>query len=301
MRISHNMIAQNMIRAIQTNLEGLTKSQEMMSSGKRINRPSDDPPATNNIISIHTALSINRQYTRNINDGLAWLNQTDAALGDAIELLHKARDFAVQGASGTLTREDMQAIAREVDGIIDGMANVANSNIGGTYIFAGMQNAAPPFDVDKSAETVTFSGNTDAVLREIASDFTVQVDAGGAVFGAAGPGSVTSGVFFTLFRLRDALDAGDNATVSSLIGEIDQRIDEMMVHRVKIGSRTNQLESLKSQLQDQEVRLTGILSYLQDADIARTSIEFGQHKLAYEATLSAGARLLQTSLLDFLK
>ncbi|MEW6172117.1 MAG: flagellar hook-associated protein FlgL [Bacillota bacterium] len=301
MRISHSMIAQNMMRAIQTNLEGLTRSQEMMSTGRRVNKPSDDPPATNNIISVHTALDINHQYTRNINDGLAWQNQTDAALGDAMDLLHRVRDLAVQGASGTLTPEDMQAIARQVDGVIDGMVNVANSNMGGKYIFAGTQNAAPPFAVDKVAETVTYNGNTDVVLREVASDFTVQVDTGGVVFGATATGSVTSGVFFTLFQLRDALDAGDNATVSSMIGDVDQRIDEMLVHRVRTGSRTNQLESLRSQLEDQEVRFTGVLSGLQDADIARASIQFGQQKLAYEATLSAGARLLQTSLLDFLK
>ncbi|MEW6181607.1 MAG: flagellar hook-associated protein FlgL [Bacillota bacterium] len=301
MRISHSMIAQNMMRYIQTNLEGLTKSQEMMSTGRKVNKPSDDPPATNNIISVHTALDINHQYTRNINDGLAWQNQTDAALGYAMDLLHRARDLAVQGASGTLTTEDMQAIARQVDGVIDGMVTVANSNLGSKYIFAGTQNATPPFTVNKVAETVTYNGNTDTVLREIASDFTVQVDAGGAVFGATGTGSVTTGVFFTLFQLRDALDAGDNATVSSTIGDVDQRIDEILVYRVGTGSRTNQLESLKSQLEDQEVRFTGVLSGLQDADIARASIQFGQQQLAYEATLSAGARLLQTSLLDFLK
>jgi flagellar hook-associated protein 3 FlgL len=272
-----------------------------MSSGKRVNRPSDNPAYTNNIISVNTSLDINRQYVRNIGNGLDWLYQTDAVLGDGLELLQRARELAIQGANGTLPLDAMQALARQIDGIIDGMVTVANSTMGGAYIFGGTQNATSPFLVDKVLKTVTFNGNTEDVLREVASDFAVKVDAGGGVFGATGTGNVTEGVFFTLFELRDALDAGDHEQVSSLIGDVDERIADMLVYRVSTGSRTNHFESLRFQLWDQEVRLTGILSGLQDADIGRASVEFSQRKLAYEATLSAGARLLQTSLLDFLK
>lgn len=301
MRISHNMIAGNLLRAVQTNLEGLIRSQERMSTGKKVNRPSDDPAAANHIMTLRASLDINRQYTRNIDDGLAWVYETDAALNDATGLLQKARELAVQGSNGTLTREDMAALARQVDGVIDGMTNVANHALGGKYIFAGTKTSTPPFVVDKDSKTVTYNGDTSAILREVAADFAVQVDAGGVVFGAAGQGNVPDGVFHTLFRLRDALDSGDHAAVGNLLGEIDQRIDELLVHRVKIGSRTNHLEALKAQLQDQEVRFTGVMSGLQDADIARVTIEFGQRQLAYQAALAAGARLLQTSLLDFLR
>lgn len=311
MRISHNMIGMRMINSVQANLEDLVRAQERMSTGKKINRPSDDPTAANRVMEMRIALNHNYQWSRNIEDGLAWLYQTDAVLGDATGLLQKAREIAVQGATDTLTPDDRAVLARQVEGLIDGMLKVANSQLGGKYIFAGTQTTIRPYTIDDwSTGVVTYHGDALPVEREVAVDHRVRVDAGlegstppyQGVFGEVdGSGNVTNGVFQTLFALRDALDAGGTTQISNLIGEIDRRIDLLMEARVKIGSRTNHLESLKDQYMDQEVRFTAVLSGLQDSDIGRTTIEFAQRELAYRASLAAGARLMQTTLIDFLR
>lgn len=318
MRISHNMIGMRMINSVQANLEDLVRAQERMSTGKKINRPSDDPTAANRVMEMRIALNHNYQWSRNIEDGLAWLYQTDAVLDDATGLLQKAREIAVQGATDTLTPDDRAALARQVEGVIDGMLKVANSQLGGKYIFAGMETGTRPYTVDPVTQKVYYEplrqglpGATARVEREVAAGHRVAVDAGlesiggglyMGVFGQVdGSGNVTNGVFQTLFALRDALDAGDTTQISNLIGEIDRRIDHLMEARVKIGSRTNHLESLKDQYMDQEVRFTAVLSGLQDSDIGRTTIEFAQRELAYRASLAAGARLMQTTLIDFLR
>jgi len=312
------MVGMRMIAGVQQNLEELVRAQERMSTGKKINRPSDDPTAANRVMEMRIALNHNYQWSRNITDGLSWLYETDAALDDATGLLQKAREIAVQGATDTLTDEDRKVLARQVEGIIDGMIKVANSQLGGKYIFAGAETATRPYTVDTLTGEVYYEplrqglpGATLPVLREVAVEHRVQVDAGledagggtyVGVFGKVdGSGKVTDGVFQTLFDLRDDLDAGDAAQVGNRIGEIDLRMDHLMEARVKVGSRTNHLESLKNQYMDQEVRFTGVLSSLQDSDIARVTIEFTQREIAYRASLAAGARLMQTTLIDFLR
>ncbi|KUK41446.1 MAG: putative flagellar hook-associated protein 3 [Clostridia bacterium 62_21] len=307
MRISHNMVGMRMIASVQQNLEELVRAQERMSTGKKINRPSDDPTAANRVMEMRIALNHNYQWSRNIEDGLAWLYQTDAVLGDATDLLQKAREIAVQGATDTLTQEDRAALARQVEGLIDGMLKVANSQLGGKYIFASTMTSTKPYTIDDWVTgQVTYHGDTGKVEREVAVDHTVRVDAGlegsRGVFGQVeGGGAVTGGIFETLFELRNALDNNETAEIGRLIGDIDQGMDEVMEARVKIGSRTNHLESLKNQYMDQEVRFTAVLSGLQDSDIARVTIEFTQREIAYRASLAAGARLMQTTLIDFLR
>ncbi|MGQ9497846.1 MAG: flagellar hook-associated protein FlgL [Desulfotomaculales bacterium] len=307
MRISHNMIGMRMINSVQQNLEELVRAQERMSTGKKINRPSDDPTGANRVMEMRIALNHNYQWSRNITDGLAWLYETDAALDDATGLLQKAREIAVQGATDTLTPDNRAALADQIEGIIDGILKVANTQLGGKYIFAGTMTSTKPYTIDDWVTgRVTYHGDTGQVEREVAVDHTVRVDAGlegsRGVFGQVGGGGVvTGGIFETLFKLRNALDNNDTAEISRLIGDIDQGMDEVMEFRVKTGSRTNHLESLKGQYTDQEVRFTAVISSLQDSDIGRVTIEFTQREIAYRASLAAGARLMQTTLIDFLR
>ena len=325
MRVSHNTITENMLLAIQRNSERLFKAQDRMSQGTRVNRPSDDPAAANHIIELNTALGINRQHVRNIDDGLVWLGQGDAVLGDAVGLLQKSRELAIQAANATMTSEDMQKIARQMEAIIDAMAHVANQSVGGMYLFAGTANTSEPFTVtytsiDDVADPalaagtgyVEYQGNLDPVLREISRDFNVQVDAGGQVFGAtgAGPGAVVvdqasstgvDTVFGTLFALRDDLIRGDHAAVSSRLADLDDRLNEIIGYRSELGAETNHLEIIKEQLIDQDIRFTGLVSSLQDTDLARATVEFSQIQLAYQGALAAGAKFMQTRLLDFLR
>ncbi len=301
MRITHNMIGAHLINAIQLNLEGLVRSQERMSTGKKVNRPSDDPSGTSQIMAVMTDLDCTRQYLRNVDDGLSWLNQADAAMGNATSLLQQARRIAVQGANGTLTQEDMKLLAQQIDNIIDGMVDVGNTSLGGKYIFAGSNVGTQPFERNPLTGQVVFNGNNDKIERAVFYGSVVQVNTDGQELFLASSGGGAPSIFDTLSHLYNALDSGDYAGVDNALGELDVSLDWLMQHRVTAGSRTTRLENLQSQMRDNEVRMTGVLSNLQDSDIARSTIEFQQKQLAYQAALSAGARMLQTSLLDYLR
>lgn len=324
MRITHNMIGAHLINAIQLNLEGLVRGQERMSTGKKVNRPSDDPSGTSQIMSVMSDLDSTRQYLRNVDDGLSWLNQADAAMGNATSLLQQARQIAVQGANGTLTEEDMKLLAKQVDNFIDGMIDVGNSSVGGKYIFARENISDPPFKPGSDENKIEFE-NTEFTMplttpysaeptgspvnRAVYYGSLVQVNVDGESLFiyhpdndvSKNPSPEDNSIFGTLFALRNALENGDYNEVNEAIGKLDFALDWLMQKRVTIGARTTRLENLQSQMRDNEVRMTGVLSNLQDSDIARATIEFQQKQLAYQAALSAGARMLQTSLLDYLR
>ncbi|OPX88170.1 MAG: Flagellar hook-associated protein 3 [Pelotomaculum sp. PtaB.Bin104] len=180
MRVTQKMISNSMQYAFQKNLSGISKTQEQISLGTKINRPSDDPAGFSQTMALQSNLSLNKQYQRNITDGLGWLEQTDVGLNNATVIMQTAREKANQGANDTLTRDDRIAVAKQIDAMTDEMVEVANTSLGGKYIFAGLKNTATPFH--RSGDDFTFTGDDSDVLREIAPDGRYEVNINGKKF-----------------------------------------------------------------------------------------------------------------------
>ncbi|MDQ0285608.1 flagellar hook-associated protein 3 FlgL [Desulfofundulus luciae] len=412
MRVTHMLVARRTQNYIQDAMERLARTQEQMSTGRKVLRLSDDPPALSQLLNVRTAVERNKQYARNITDGLSYLEGADTALGTAGELLQKAIEYAIQGANGTLEPNDMAAIGEQIDKMIDEMVDIANTTVGGKYIFAGTKNNQPPFWRD--GDKIYYRGNLERVSREILdqANYTIDVpsvtyaavDLGRPLDGGTGidkdetqantdgkliingvdvpfsagesytdiakritstvpgvwatfidnglgnqnafiiksasgtlrveessdgtlgasttfasrpetedvvPGvfgfynenshAVVGGVFDVLMKLAKSLKDGDVAGVQSSIGKLNDQLDHILRYRVQVGARTSHFESVRSQLQDQEVRLTQVLSSLEDADVARVAVDLSRQQLSYQAALAAGARILETSLLDYLR
>lgn len=179
MRVTNKTIFNGMVSNTQKNLERLKRAQEQIASGNRVLQPSDDPTAFSNIMEVYAQLNRNSQYARNINDGLAWLTQSEAAFNDATGVLQRVRELTVEGADAHLTIEDTRAIAKEVDTMLDQMVTVANANMGDKYIFAGLNNVYPPFKRDgNDPDIINFTGDNEELLREIAPGARFKVNSG---------------------------------------------------------------------------------------------------------------------------
>jgi flagellar hook-associated protein 3 FlgL len=344
MRVTHMLVARRTQNYIQDAMQRLARTQEQMSTGRKVLRLSDDPPALSQLLNVRAAVERNKQYMRNITDGLSYLDGADTALGTAGELLQKAIEYAIQGANGTLEPDDMAAIGEQIDKMIDELVDIANTTVGGKYIFAGTKNDRPPFErfdtTDNNGKTVTYiiyKGNsvtydtssygTVRVCREILDQANYPIDVPsvtppgttGSDIGVFGNATVLTnnigytvpngetyftvdgGVFDVLINLAQSLKDGDVSGVQSSIGKLNDQLDHILRYRVQVGARTNHFESVRSQLQDQELRLTQVLSSLEDADVARVAVDLSRQQLAYQAALAAGARILETSLLDYLR
>lgn len=308
MRVTHMQIARRTQNYIQEAMERLARTQEQMSTGKKVLRLSDDPPILSQLLNVRSAVERNQQYARNITDGLSYLYAADTALGTVGEILQKAIEYAIQGANGTLAPDDMAAIGEQIDKMIDHLVDVANTTVGGKYIFAGTDNAQPPFR--REGDTIYYEGNLERVSREILDQANYPIDVPAVtedgseeagVFGFLDNDTVTGGLFQTLFALRDALKNANVSGVNDSLGELHSQLDHVLRYRVQVGARTSHFEAVRDQLQDQELRLNQVLSGLEDADIARVSVELSRQQLAYQAALAAGARILEITLLDYLR
>ncbi|SFQ96852.1 flagellar hook-associated protein FlgL [Desulfoscipio geothermicus] len=308
MRVTNGMIARHTRNYIQEGMQKLARTQEMMSTSKKIIRLSDDPTALSQLLDVKSSMEMNKQYMRNIQDGLSYLEGADTALGTAGDLLKKAQTYAIQATNGTLNNNDMAAIGEQIDKMIDELVDIANTTMGGKYIFAGTDNNRPPFK--RVNDTITYQGNLERVYREILDQANYAIDVP-SVGDSSDPGLfgfydnatniVSGGIFDTLIDFKNRLKNGDVASLEQSINEIDDQVDHLLSFRVQVGARTNHFESVQDQLQDQELRLTQVMSNLEDVDLARVSIDLAQQQLTYQSSLAAGAQILQVTLLDFLK
>src|SRR5215218_5065310 len=140
MRITPRMVSDTTIRNARNNLNKLETLQNTITSGKQLTRPSDDPAAVARTLGYNTDIAAGETYLRTMDNSLSWLNASDSALGEAGDLLQRARELAVQGANGgALTPGDMQAIGAEVDNLLKQMIVTGNSSIRGQRLFAGEQ------------------------------------------------------------------------------------------------------------------------------------------------------------------
>ncbi|WP_027719110.1 flagellar hook-associated protein FlgL [Desulfovirgula thermocuniculi] len=312
MRVTHMQIARRTQNYIQEAMERLARTQEQMSTGKKVLRLSDDPPALSQLLNVRSAVERNQQYARNITDGLSYLYAADTALGTVGEILQKAIEYAIQGANGTLADDDMAAIGEQVDKMIDHLVDVANTTVGGKYIFAGTKNDSPPFERVPNTDTIYYYGNSheEQVCREILDQANYPIDIRAVTKNSNEPGmfgildntgKVTGGIFDVLFELKNALKNANASKINESLGKLYTQLDHVLRYRVQVGARTSHFEAVRDQLQDQELRLNQVLSGLEDADIARVSVDLSRQQLAYQAALAAGARILEVTLLDYLR
>ncbi|MEW6573310.1 MAG: flagellar hook-associated protein FlgL [Bacillota bacterium] len=295
MRVTPTMITNRVLYDLNNRLTQMNRYQEQMSSGKRINRPSDDPGGVLIALRYRAQLSENDQYKRNMDDAIAWLNTTDSALREALNTLQRVQEIAVAGANSTLPSESMTALAREVEQLKDHLGDIANTNYAGRYIFAGTNTLTPPYD----RGTGTWNGTSDIFEYEVSPGVTVPVNVDGqAIFDSA----TLPKLFQVIDDLITNLQSGDVASISNTrLDEISQNIDNILATLAEVGARVNRLEMSKDRMEVLDFDLTNLLSKVEDTDMAEAVIKVRNQEYGYQATLAVAAGILQPSLVDFMK
>jgi len=293
MRITLGMIADNSLRNIQTNQTRVDQLQNEITSGSRINKPSDDPIGTAQALGLQESLDQSKQYGRNIDQASSWLNATDSALGSVTDALHRARELAVQAANGSLSPSDRSAIQSEISQLQLHVLDLSHSKYGASFLFSGTRSDQPGFTQAAPSTTPgAYAGNQGQVQREVAPGVTVAV--------SVDPTTTFDPLFSALNQLQAGLTANDTATMQASLGSFDTALDAVSTARAQIGARTNRLDSLKQRQDSVSVNLTGLLSQVKDVDMASAITNFTMAQTVYQASLKASAQSMQISLLDFL-
>lgn len=301
MRITNNTLTGNYLRNLSKNLKNMQKYQDQLSSGKEVSRPSDNPMVVSRVMNLDTRLRENEQFKTNIDDALGWSSTADGALASASGTLLRARDLIIYGANGTLSDTDRSALVDEVKMLQGQLSQLFNTNYDGRYIFGGQETTNPPFSVQDGV--LTYHGDQEDILREIAPKVGITLPSNGSTFtNVQGTAVGNESLGSLLQNVEKALESGDlNALSGDLLGDMDKHIDNVIRFRSKMGAVYNRLESARERNDAENLNMTEILSKSEDIDLAEKMMQYSTMSTVYQASLATGAKILQSSLLDYLR
>jgi len=271
----------------------MQKYQDQLATGKKINRPSDDPVVAIKGMFYRTNLTEVEQYKRNLNEAYQWMESSEQGIEHATQVTQRIRELVVQGQNGSNSPEDLKAIAVEIGQLKEDLAGVANTQVAGRYIFNGTKTDGKPVTVNDDG-TLTFDQNTEAFNVEVSKGVQLKVN--------INPTNVFGEDFFnTIQAIEDALNSGDMSNGDQLLGDLDDHFDTMSAERSEIGARYNRLEMIDSRIQDQEIIANRILSENEDADLERVITDLTIQESIHRASLAVGSKVIQPTLIDFLR
>jgi flagellar hook-associated protein 3 FlgL len=312
-RTTERNIATRTLDNLQLSLQSLADVQNQMSSGKTINKPSDDP--TGAVMSMQYRADIQRttQYSRNSDDALGWLGMADKTIGSVGDSIQQVRDLVLSGATATSDPTARKALAEQIKTIKQTLVGLGNTSYNNRPIFAGTANPqgqTPALDNYDAAGN--YNGNNAPVYRTIGNGATVQVNFDGpSIFGAPGASDVfhvlddivahlQSGTAADQSKLTNAYDDGSGGTIASDIDRLDALRLNVQNRQSEVGARYDRVETMQDRAKSQITTLSTGLSNTEDVDIAEVAVTLQLRNTAYQAALSATSKVIQKSLVDFL-
>jgi flagellar hook-associated protein 3 FlgL len=305
-RITTQMTAQDLLTNINASLDRVDTTQEELSTGKKINQPSDDPYGTSLALQLNNELGGLSDYANNVSDGTGWTQAGNAALSDITNSVQRIRELVVEAANGTNSQSDMAADADEVNQLIDQIKQDANTQYNGQYIFSGGATSTEPYPTASGpSSTDPYAGDGNQVVRTIGPNTTVAVNAdlssvlgtGQGTGGAAGDGKLLD----TLRNIASDMQSGNSSALSGTdLSALDTNFNNLTGVSASLGAVTDRLQMASSRIQSLQTSDTQVLSNTQDADMAQTEVDFSTQQAALTAALQAGAQIVQQSLMNFL-
>lgn len=283
----------------------LLKWHTQGSSARRVNVPSDDPAGTMAILRYRSSLSELDRYGSSAAEAHEWITVSDEAIMHLQENLHRVREIAVLGANGSLPPDARAAYTAELEEIIKHVVTIANATYDGRYVFGGYETTQPPFVLD--ANGVSYQGDQGEILREVGQGITLPINIpGDELFGtvtwdAAGNVVGGQGVFHLLARLRQEIDAGNVAQVTALLDDVNQVQEQVNNYQVKLGATGRRALQVMEQVRDVQITMQSLLSNIEDADVAEVTMRLATAEASYRYALAVGARIMQPSLVEYLR
>ncbi len=282
-------MARKVTSNLQTSLHRLERLQEQISSNRAINRPSDSPVGTVSALRIRAEIGRNEQIDRNLSDATSWLSTADDTLTSVVDQLNRVRDLAIQANSGAIGQNERDAIAQEMSKLRDGLIGLANAKYLGRSIFGGTAAG------DAYTAAGVFTGQAATIERTIAPGVRVQINLNGeTVFGTGG-----ADVFTVVTNLMAAVTAGTN--IDAQLANLDTRTSVIQQGLAEVGARVKRISTMQERASATAITLKQGLSQVEDVDLPKVIMEMRIQETAYQAALSTTAKVIQPSLVDFLR
>ena len=293
MRITQSMITKSLLSSINQNRESMHSIQESITTGKEVDRSSDDPIQFFRANRFRQSIKQNEQYLENVQNAKGWLQATSSNLDSMLNQVMTLRERAVQSANDTLNAENRLQMASEINHILEDLVNIANESFLDKNLFSGTKTKIKsPFLFD--GDSVDYQGNTGKMNRRISENLTININ-------VTGQDLLDTDIFNAALSLRTALENDDTNEIENMIESIDLASEKLISLNTGIGSIQQQLDLAENRLETANLNLATFLSDTEDVDLASAITQYNSEELAYQAALQSTANILRLNIMNFLK
>jgi len=292
MRITNAYFWESQQRAIAAAQERYFQANQQISTGKKLNTPSDDPVGAELVLNFSSVRSALTQYDKNINLAKGWLGFTDTALDESTLLMRRANELAILGANAATDQVARDGMVSEITEIQKRLLALANSRgADGRYIFAGQSWDTAPFSI--SGSTLAYNGDNNPINVEAGPGQVIQVNT------VSTP--LFIGAYDALENLKNNLGSGNIYEISNTdLAALQKSISEFIGERGALGAKMQTIEALSAQHGRRTDELSSQISNIEDVDLSEAITKFRLAETAYQAALSATSQGFRLSLLDFI-
>jgi len=297
MRVATYSTTEDIVAQIQKLSQRQSRLQSQVSTGQRIFQPEDDPAAAGRLLGLNTESGQIAQYQSNATRALEVSQATYSGLQAFKDISDRAGELATLGA-GAQSPDAYKAYAKEVNQLIEQTVQLGNTKFRNDYLFAGTAVATPPFNVTRVAgdvSAVTYAGDAGQTAIQLSPSSSIAP-------GTTNTTNVGLKDFLNnLVALRDALNVGTSAAVTAVQPNLDTSENLLVNALSEHGAIELRIEVNQKQLQTRSDQVTNLVSKEADIDLPSTVVKLNQTSTAYEAALSSATKILQLSILDYLK
>lgn len=310
MRITNSSMIRNHMYDVQQGLQRMDNLNKQLDSQKQINRVSDDPHKAIKIMNLNNEIKYAEKHNQNVEEAVGWMNNTDANLEEFGTLLGDIKNSILKVGNGTYSDEEMKAIQAEMNEKLKALGETLNTTHGGRYMFGGTSVDEPPVLIEEKDGVVTLTLNpkiNDEDLKaEISDGINLDYNVSASeIFNKDEKNYLDSinDLSKLMNDIANGVDVEDNK--KELLGDVKKNIDEFFNHtvdtRTKFGVKVSTAEKIKDLNDENILNMKGVLSLEQDVNYVDKFIELKSAEMVYNASIQVGAKLIQPSILDYLR
>ncbi|MDB5052777.1 MAG: Flagellar hook protein FlgL [Bacilli bacterium] len=282
-----------LLRNITNNVRRMDFNQNQLSTGKKINKPSDDPVGITYALRYRSAISVNEQYQRNIDAAKSSVDHVDTVLGNLTDVVQRVNELTNQGVTGTNPQSALDAISSELSQLGDETISIGNDQLNGRYTFNGQLTDVKPYTTGME------STDTENINYQLGAGVVIPVNTtGNDVFGTS---TDTDNLLSVIRGIQSAFTSGNPTAARNLMPQLSTRLDKILQARSEIGARSNRVDLMDNRLKDLNLNLNDLSGKTEDADMAEVITKLKMDENVYQASLSTGAKIIQPSLMDYMK
>ncbi|MCU9810286.1 MULTISPECIES: flagellin N-terminal helical domain-containing protein [Paraclostridium] len=310
MRITNSSMIRNHMYDVQQGLQRMDNLNKQLDSQKQINRVSDDPHKAIKIMNLNNEIKYAEKHNQNVEEVVGWMNNTDANLEEFGTLLGDIKNSILKVGNGTYSDEEMKAIQAEMNEKLKALGETLNTTHGGRYMFGGTSVDEPPVQIEEKDGVVTLKLNPNINAEDLKAEISdgINLDynvSASEIFNKDGKNFLDS--INDLSKIMNDIANGVNVedNKKELLGDVKKNIDDFFNHtvdtRTKFGVKVNTAEKIKDLNDENILNMKGVLSLEQDVNYVDKFIELKSAEMVYNASIQVGAKLIQPSILDYLR